>query len=323
MLHFTFLFSSALGAALVASVAIWQRRTARKAKTAYTGLSIAPSTPLTYPLLGSLQYLSGHWDFLRTATAYGAVSFHLASQKCITIPLEKRHEFFSDSRPSFALTYAVMLGATPSMNKDFLSSMGFDITLGGRSNKLLSALVRNRRINTNMPTLYQYADECISGLTATTNPFDSLYRTIFRLTVNTIASSSISASPAICDALAKIFHELDKSGTPATILFPWFPGWESMQRFYLMKQFYDIMTTAIDERRTEGCNNEDPMQYLIDAGLSSLEITADKRSVVLGANLRISIRRCKLSRTTQFDPGLSHEPGRSKHFWWRAGPYNK
>jgi hypothetical protein len=94
-----------------------------------------------------------------------------------------------------------MLGATPSMNKDFLSSMGFDITLGGRSNKFLSALVRNQRINASafplpirflltqqctgqlidMPILYQYADECISGLGATTDPFDTIYKTIFRL----------------------------------------------------------------------------------------------------------------------------------------------
>jgi sterol 14-demethylase len=124
-----------------------------------------------------------------------------------------------------------------------------------------------------MPILYQYADECINGLSAQTNPFDTIYRTIFRLTVNTIAASTIASSPAICDALAKIFHELDQSGTPATILFPWFPGWERMQRFYLMKKFYNIMTAAIDERRSEGRNDEDPMQYLIDAGLSSLEIT--------------------------------------------------
>ncbi|KAF8194035.1 cytochrome P450, partial [Mycena galopus ATCC 62051] len=106
-----------------------------------------------------------------------------------------------------------------------------------------------------------------------TDPFESIYRTIFRLTVNTIAASSIAASPAICDALAKIFHELDRSGTPTTILFPWFPGRERMQRFYLMKQFYDIMTAAIEERKKEGRNDDDPMQYLIDVGLSSLEIT--------------------------------------------------
>ncbi|KAJ7808618.1 cytochrome P450 [Mycena olivaceomarginata] len=258
------------------ALALWQRRfrAQKKARLTSAGLSIAPSTPIAYPIIGSLQYFAGHWDFLRTATQNGAtVSFHLANQKCIAVPVEKRHEFFSDSRPSFALAYAVMLGATPSMNKDFLSSMGFDITLGGRSNKFLSALVRNQRINANMPILYQYADECISGLGATTDPFDTIYKTIFRLTVNTIAASSIAASPAICDALAKIFHELDQSGTPATILFPWFPGWERMQRFYLMKQFYDIMSAAIDERKKEGRNDEDPMQYLIDAGLSSLEIT--------------------------------------------------
>jgi sterol 14-demethylase len=77
----------------------------------------------------------------------------------------------------------------------------------------------------------------------------------------------------VCDALVEIFHELDQSGTPATILFPWFPWWERMRRFYLMKRFYDIMTAAIEARRTEGRDDEDPMQYLIDEGLSSLEIT--------------------------------------------------
>ncbi|KAJ7894871.1 cytochrome P450 [Mycena olivaceomarginata] len=46
-----------------------------------------------------------------------------------------------------------------------------------------------------------------------------------------------------------------------------------MRRFYLMKRFYDIMTAAIEARRTEGRDDEDPMQYLIDEGLSSLEIT--------------------------------------------------
>ncbi|KAJ7929747.1 cytochrome P450 [Mycena leptocephala] len=246
-----FLFSTALSAALVVFFAFWQRRALRKAKM----------TPMASPSLLTLLY-----PIPSSAPCN-------ISPKCIAVPVEKRQEFFSDSRPSFALAYAVMLGATPSMNKDFLSSMGFDITLGGRSNKFLSALLRNQRINANMPILYQYADECINGLSAQTNPFDTIYRTIFRLTVNTIAASTIASSPAICDALAKIFHELDQSGTPATILFPWFPGWERMQRFYLMKKFYNIMTAAIDERRSEGRNDEDPMQYLIDAGLSSLEIT--------------------------------------------------
>jgi sterol 14-demethylase len=124
-------------------------------------------------------------------------------------------------------------------------------------------------------TLYQYADEWVSGLGTgkLTNPFDTIYRTVFRLTVNTIAASRISASPAVFDALVKIFHELGQSGTPATILFPWFPWWERVQRFYLMKHFHDIMTAAVDERRKEGRNEEDPLQYLIDEGLSSLEIT--------------------------------------------------
>ncbi|KAJ7479438.1 cytochrome P450 [Mycena galericulata] len=259
-------------AALVLFFAFWQRRV-QKARTTPTGLSVAPYTSLAYPIIGSLQYFSGHWDFLRTAAKDGTVSFHLANQQCIAVPVEKRQEFFSDSRPSFALAYAVMLGATPSMNKDFLSSMGFDITLGGRSIKFLATLLRNERINANRLVLYQYADECIGELSNITNPFDTIYRTVFRLTVNSIAASSISASPVMCDTLVKIFHELDQSGTAATVLFPWFPWWERMRRFYLMKQFHNVMTAALCDRRTHGRDEEDPMQYLIDEGLSSLEIT--------------------------------------------------
>ncbi|KAJ7927837.1 cytochrome P450 [Mycena leptocephala] len=294
MLPLAFLLSTALTAALLAFFAFWQRYLQKAKITSSTDSSFAPYTSATYPILGSLQYFSAHREFLRTATKDGAASYHLARQQCIAVPVEKRQEFFSDSRLSFALAYAVMLGATPSMNKDFLSSMGFDITLGGRSIKFLAALLRSERINASkrLPRviqhpaliktdsqdrfiLYQYADEWVSGLGTgkLTNPFDTIYRAVFRLTVNTIAASSISASPAICDALVKIFHALDQSGTPATILFPWFPWWERVQRFYLMKHFHDIMTAAVDERRKEGRNEEDPLQYLIDEGLSSLEIT--------------------------------------------------
>ncbi|KAJ6608070.1 hypothetical protein B0H10DRAFT_1955726 [Mycena sp. CBHHK59/15] len=283
MLHVAFLFSTALTAALMVSLAFWQHRTLQKAKVISNSLYIPRYTSLTYPILGSLQYFSRH--FLRTATKNGIVSYHLANQKCIAVPVENRHKFFSNSRTCFALAYAVMLGATPSMNKDFLNSMGFDITLGGRSNKFLFALLRRERINANMPILYSYADEGIRSLGATTNPFETIYATIFHLTVNTVAASSVAASPAICSALAKIFHELDQSGTPFTILFPWFLGWERMQRFYLMKQFYSIMNAAIDERRKEGRNDDDPMQYLIDAGLSSMEITQVEEYVVSTSKL--------------------------------------
>ncbi|KAJ7182252.1 cytochrome P450 [Mycena crocata] len=270
MLQAYLLFSTALLAVLWVAMAIWQRRAI---KVASHSVAIPRYTSITYPILGSLQYFAGHWDFLRDATQNGSASFHLARQRCIALPVESRQAFFSDSRLSFALGYAVMLGATPSMNKDFLRSMGFDITLGGRSTKFLAALMRKERVDATTPTLYAYAAECIDGLAATTNPFESIYGTIFRLTVNTIGARSIAASPTICDALMKIFHELDQAATPVTILFPWFCGPERMQRFYLMKRFYDIMSAAIEQRRKDGRNDDDPIQYVIDAGLSPMEIT--------------------------------------------------
>ncbi|KAJ6518243.1 cytochrome P450 [Mycena vitilis] len=262
---------------------MWQRRAVRKPQTTSSGLSIAPSTHLTYPILGSLQYFSGHWDFLRSATEHGPVSYHLANQKGIAIPLEKRQHFFSDSRASFILPSAFMLGITPTMNKDFLVSIGIDIFLHDRFNKLLSALMRNQRINGNLPSLYQYAEECISGLDTTTNPFDTIYDMIVRLSVNTFASSGIAASVASSSTVAQISRGLDRPGTPIAILFPWFLGWGRIRRFYLLRQLYRRMTSAICERRREGRNDKDPLQYMLDAGLSSLEISQFTFSALFAA----------------------------------------
>ncbi|KAJ7911645.1 cytochrome P450 [Mycena leptocephala] len=260
-------------AALMACLVMWQRWRVENIKITPNSVFVPHYTSITFPILGSLQYFSSHWDFLRNATKNGSASFHLAKQKCIAVSVEKRHEFFGDSRSSTPLAYAIMLGAVPSMNKSFMTSFGFDITLGGRAPKWLMALLRPERINANMPLLCSYADEAVSGFGPTTDPFKTIYETIFRLTVNTIASSSVAASPITWPALKKIFHKLDQPGTPVMVLFPWFLGWERIRRFYLMKQFYTIMCAATDERRKEGRNEEDPLQYLIDGGLSSLEIT--------------------------------------------------
>lgn len=124
-----------------------------------------------------------------------------------------------------------------------------------------------------MPTLYAYAYDRIDGLAATTiDPFETFPEVIFRLTVTTTTSLKIAANAAACDALLKTFHGLDKAATPVTVLFPWFFGPDRMRRFYLMKQFYNTMRDTIDERKIEGRNDEDPMQFLIDQGLSTMEI---------------------------------------------------
>ncbi|KAJ6583035.1 cytochrome P450 [Mycena vulgaris] len=269
VLQVAFFLLAALTTALIISLGLWRREVLHNSERQSNSLSVPPYTHIVHPIPGSLQYFR-HWDFLRRATKNGAVSFHLANQKCMAISMENRQDFFNNSRTCCALAYAVMLGATPSMNKAFLSSVGVDITLGGRSNIFLFALLRKEP---DLLLLYSYADEAIGSLGATTNPFETIYPIILRLTVNTLAASSVAASPTICSALARIFHGLDQSGTPFMILFPWFLGWARMQRFYLMGQFYGIVNAAIDGRRKDGRNDDDLMQYLIDAGLSSIETT--------------------------------------------------
>ncbi|KAJ7137457.1 cytochrome P450 [Mycena crocata] len=279
---------STLLMALLAALALFSRRRNTKADDGSL-VAVPPYTPITYPFLGSLQYFTGHWDFLRLAAEKRSVSFRLANHKCIALSLEDRTAFFSDWRTDSALGYAIMLAGTPNLNKDFMKTVGIDVTLGGRSYKFLTALIRKERVIAKMPTLYDYAYDHISSLGKTTDPFKTFPEVIFRLTTTTTTSSRIAASPPACDALLKIFHGLEKAATPVTVLFPWFFGPDRMRRFFLMKQFYNIMRDTIDERKREGRNEDDPMQFLIDESLSTIEITQFAIAVLFTGNANTAV----------------------------------
>ena len=105
-----------------------------------------PLVPRGLPILGSVQYFRHRWNFLREATKSGPASFSLAGQHVVALSSQERVPFFSHPRLGFALAYAVMLGAVPSMNRDISRSVGFDITLGGKSNQRLVTLIRRERI---------------------------------------------------------------------------------------------------------------------------------------------------------------------------------
>ncbi|KAJ7775559.1 cytochrome P450 [Mycena metata] len=251
---------------------------------------VPPYTSITYPLIGSLQYFSGHWDFLRAAAQKGSVSFHLANHKCIALGLDSRQAFFGEPNVCSALGYAIMLAGTPNLSKDFMKTAGIDVTLGGRSYKFLTALIRKDRVINNMPTLYSYAYDRMGHLAATTiNPFETFPEIIFRLTVTITTSLDIAANPAACNALLKVFHGLDMAATPVTVLFPWFLGPDRIRRFSLMKQFYNTIRETIDERKAQGRNDDDPMQFLLDEGLSPIEITQFAIAVLFTGNANTAV----------------------------------
>ncbi|KAJ7131551.1 hypothetical protein C8R43DRAFT_1133769 [Mycena crocata] len=283
------LFLSTMLIALLGSLALAFSRRGKIEPADHSLTSVPPYTLLTYPFIGSLQYFSGHWDFLRTATEKGSVSFHLASHNCIALGPETRTAFFSDWRTDSALGYAIMLAGTPNLNKDLMKTVGIDVTLGGRSYKYLTALIRKERVVSKMPTLNEYAYDGIESLGATTNPFESFPEIIFRLTVTTTTSSKIAASKDACLELLRIFGGLEKAATPVTVLFPWFFGPDRMRRFYLMKQFYNTMRDTIDERKKDGRNDDDAMQFLIDEKLSTIEITQFAIAVLFTGNANTAV----------------------------------
>ncbi|KAJ7138638.1 cytochrome P450 [Mycena filopes] len=283
------LLSAIFLALLVSLGTVWVRH----GKTETTDPSkprTPPYPPITYPLLGSLQYFRGPWDFFRTAAANGSVSFHLAGQRCIALSTDTRQPFFSDSKTDLTLGYAVMLAGAPNLSRDFMNTAGVDITLNGRSYKLLATLIRQERVVRSMPTLYAYAYDGMDGRAGTTiNPFETFPQVIFRLTAATMTSSLIAANPAACTALLKIFHGLEVAATPITVLFPWFFGPDRMRRCYLMWHFYHAIRQAIDERKAAGRDEDDAMQFLMDEGLSTIEITQFAIAVLYTGNANTAV----------------------------------
>jgi len=105
-----------------------------------------------------------------------------------------------------------------------------------------------------------------------TDPFDSIYRLVYQLTMRTVGCADIADSPELLRKTLAWFHLVEESTTAASTLFPRLPGVGYFQRMYGGARLYTTLKKVVDSRARTGTRVDDPLQFLIDEGDDMMHI---------------------------------------------------
>ncbi|KAK3359412.1 hypothetical protein B0T25DRAFT_577546 [Lasiosphaeria hispida] len=62
------------------------------------------------------------------------------------------------------------------------------------------------------------------------DPFDDIYRVVYRLTMRTIGTAEIYRDPKPLDKTLRMFDAISDGSSPARIIFPWLPTWAHLRK---------------------------------------------------------------------------------------------
>ncbi len=117
-------------------------------------------------------------------------------------------------------------------------------------------------------SMKELADEP-SGIT---DPFESLYYLVFRITMRIVGCEDVAEDPALLKKTLGLYETIEASSTAASIMFPWFPSPAIINRTIAGGQLYMIFKNIVDARVASGRKGDDPLQYMIDDGDSMPKI---------------------------------------------------
>ncbi|KAF2114015.1 cytochrome P450 6A1 [Lophiotrema nucula] len=225
-----------------------------------------------WPLTGSIEFWTRRWDWYQSArrTATGNFSFHAGKNPVVGLSGDKSRQLFVESKElGFAEGYAVLFGAAPKVKAhDDGVAEGSD--LDKHFHKRLTALLKNDQFRKKLPTLISDVQETIEAIrndpSGITNPFESLYRVIFKMTIRVVGAEEIVESPELLEKTLNYFHMIDASSTATTVMFPKLPSPAILRRTYAGARLYMMVEKIVKQRAESGEKHDDPLQYLLDQG---------------------------------------------------------
>ncbi|KAG2069970.1 cytochrome P450 [Suillus decipiens] len=115
------------------------------------------------------------------------------------------------------------------------------------------------------------------------DPFTSLNEIVFTLAARFTVCREFSEDPKKIQALISIFKRLEAGSSHTSALFPWFPTPARLKKLVAGVQLYRMISAAVLSRKENGYREDDPLQAMIDKGLSLTETTALLAMLFVGA----------------------------------------
>lgn len=105
------------------------------------------------------------------------------------------------------------------------------------------------------------------------DPFTSMHEIVFILSTRMTICREFSEDPKKIQALISIFKRIEAGFTHTSILFPWFPTPVRVKKLVAGIQLYRMISAVVASRRKNDRREDDPLQALMDKGLSITETT--------------------------------------------------
>jgi cytochrome P450 len=225
------------------------------------------------PVIGALGFWTRRWDWWserRDQSKTGTFSFHAGPNMIVALSGDKGRQLFFESKDlGFGEGYAVLFGATPKVSQN-ITNEDQGLTFDAMFHRRLIFLLKNEQFRRKLPILISDTKEAMEAIknepSGRTDPFESLYRIIFRLTIRMLGAAEIADDPQKLEEALKMFEMIDSSATATSVMFPKFPSPALLKRSYAGARLYMMIDKIIKKRAASGEKHDDALQYLLDQG---------------------------------------------------------
>jgi cytochrome P450 len=250
-----------------------------------------------WPIVGAVKFYTARNDYFREAMAHSATgdfSFMVGKKHIVGMSSPEGRKTFFDSRQlNFTEGFAELLTgqpATPPSGADFPVFFG----------KTLLAMLKKDNFVKNLDLLTgdtrRACEELASAPPAkvdptwrVTNPFDSLYDIVYKLTMRTVGANDIAEDPALTRLTLSQFESFERRESTTKVVFPWLPTPNHIMRLYSGARLAMVFQKIINERKKTGKKGTDALQYMIDQGIGIELIIAFQIGALFAGQLNSGI----------------------------------
>ncbi|TQN66212.1 Obtusifoliol 14-alpha demethylase [Colletotrichum shisoi] len=226
-----------------------------------------------YPITGSWGFWGRRWSWhrrQRDATPSGNFAFHAGPNTIVGLSGDAGRRLFFESKDlGFGEGYAVLFGQSPTVEAlDVGEAKDHDIN--NHFTRRIVYLLKNEQFRRKLPTLIADTQEAMDAIgndpSGVTNPFESLYRIVFRLTIRMVGADDIADDAQLLEQTLALFETIEASATATSVMFPKVPSPALLKRTYAGTKLYFLIEGIIKKRTASGEKHDDALQYMLDQG---------------------------------------------------------
>ncbi|KAG6010364.1 hypothetical protein E4U21_006928 [Claviceps maximensis] len=235
----------------------------------------APKALSGWPVLGSPGFFRNRWSFVRrhtSATESGHFSFFYGPYSIVALSgPAARQTFFTSRSLDMNEGFAALFSAAPSIDHLYRGQG----TVSSHFVGLFKRFTHKDRLEANLPNL---VNDCVTSyedidVSAPLDPFDALYRLVYKLTLRTLGTNDVADSPKLLEETLNVFMTLDDSSA-LEVMFPKIPFPSRLSKMWAGAKLHMIFSKIIKDRRKTGRVENDAMQSMMDGGDDEIIISA-------------------------------------------------